>query len=339
MVWAGLASLALAAAGWGQTCQTGEDLDASVRAKLESAAGKYFDLAAKGDVAGLKARAIPSVAEAFSGIAAAVLENQASFSQAQSTVRATYLLTAEGDAPLERGEFLCGVFGKSGQTASSSVLVLNGLPPGRYAVVLLNVTLNATSKVTLNVTAKGLDERYVAAFVLQEVAGDWKLGGFFVKPVLSAGHDSGWFAERARAFAAKGQAHNAWFYFLQARNLATLVPFMSTRETDRLYDEAQKVASPDAPEGFPAGLDVAGKSYRIKSAFAYGVGGKIGLVVKYEYIDVSDSAKAYAENQIVAKALVVKWPELLDGFGAIVTRATEASGKDYGTLMELKDLK
>ena len=323
----GLVCLVLAAAAWGQICQTSEDLEAPVRARVESAAGKYFDLAGKGDVAGLKSSAIPSVAEAFSGIAAAVQENQASFSQAQSAVRATYLLTAEGDAPLERAEFLCGVFGKSGQTATSSVFVLNGLPLGRYAVVILNVT------------GKGQDERYAVAFVLQEMAGDWKLGGFFVKPVLSAGHDSGWFAERARRFAAKGQAHNAWFYFLQARNLATLVPFMSTRETDRLYDEAQKVGSADAPEDFPASLDAAGKAYKIKSAFAYGVAGEVNLVVKYEYLDVSDTVKVFAENQAVAKALVMKWPELRDGFGAIVARATEASGKDFGTLVDLKDLK
>lgn len=320
-----LACLVLAGAAWGQSCLTGEDLEGPARAGLEAAARKYFELAVKGDVAGLQGSAISSVAKAFSGIAAAVRENQPSFSKAQMAVRATYLLTAQGDTPLERAEFLCGVFGKSGQTASSAVFVLNGLPPGRYGLVILDAT--------------GDGERYATSFVLQDVSGDWKLGGFYVKPVLSAGHDSGWFAERGRAFAAKGQSHNAWFYLLQARNLATLVPFMSTRETDRLYDEAQKVASADAPEGFPAELAGVGKVYKIKSAFAYGVAGEVNLVVKYEYADVSDTVKTYAENQAMAKALVTKWPELREGFGAIVARATEVSGKDFGTLVELKGLK
>ena len=31
--------------------------------------------------------------------------------------------------------------------------------------------------------------------------------------------------------------------------------------------------------------------------------------------------------------------ELRDGFAAIVTRATEASGKDYGTLVRMAELK
>ena len=320
-----LALLMLAGAAWGQSCSTGEDFEAPARAGLEAAAHKYFALAAKGDVAGLKESAIPSVAEAFSGIAGAVQENQAAFAKALSTVKAIYLLTTEGSAPLDRAEFLCGVFGKSGQTASSSVFVLNGLQPGRYGVAILDVT--------------GDDGRYAVSFVLQDVTGEWRLGGYYVKPTLAAGHDSGWFADQARGFAAKGQKHNAWFYFLQARNLATLVPFLSTRETDRLYDEMQKVASADAPEGFPVELAGVGRTYKIKSMFAYGVAGEVNLVVKYEAADVSDTVKTFTENQSVVRALVGKWPELRDGFGAIVARATEASGRDFGTLVQMKELK
>jgi hypothetical protein len=313
-----------------QTCQTGADLEGTTRTELEASVGKYFELAAKGDVATLRQSSIPTVAEAFSGIAAAVQENQARFAKAQTAVRSAFLLTAEGEAPLERAEFLCGVFGKSGQTASSAVFVLKDLPPGRYAVVVLDVT------------AKDVvpdDGRYAVAFVLQQIGGVWKLGGFYVKAGESAGHDSAWFAERGRAFAAKGQVHNAWFYLLEARNLATVLPFMSTRETDRLYDESQKAAPSDLPGDVPFGLAGAGKTYNIKTIFAYGISGELDLVVKYEYADVSDTARAYAENQAVARALVAKWPELRDGFGAIVVRATEASGKDFGTLVAMKDLK
>jgi len=57
---------------------------------------------------------------------------------------------------------------------------------------------------------------------LQLVNGEWRLGGFNVKALRSGGHDSAWFAEKGRAFAAKGQKHNAWYYLLEARNLATV---------------------------------------------------------------------------------------------------------------------
>jgi hypothetical protein len=63
------------------------------------------------------------------------------------------------------------------------------------------------------------------------------------------------------------------------------------------------------------------------------------LVVKYESADVSDMAKAFAENQAVVKALVAKWPELRGAFDAIEARATEASGRDFGTVVELKNLR
>jgi hypothetical protein len=300
-----------------------------VRAGLEAAGQKYFALAAKGDVAGLKASAIPSVAADFSGIQAAVLDNQNSFSKEQAVVRSMFELIAEGNAPLERGEFLCGVFGKTGQSATSAEFVLNGLPPGQYGIVLLDVGNKAVPD----------DGPWALAFVLQLVNGEWKLGGFNVKALRSGGHDSAWFADKGRAFAAKGQKHNAWYYLLEARNLATVAPFMSTRVTDQLYEEAQKVASADSPDGVPKELPGAGKVYKIKNVFAYGVAGEFHLVVKYEAADVSDSVKAFAENQAVARALLAKWPELKDGFSAIEARGTEASGRDFGTVVELRDLK
>ena len=314
----------------GQSCQAGEELENATKTSFEAAALPYFGLAAKGDVAGLRSFAIPSVADSFSGIAQAVQENQAALAEATATVRSEFLLTVAGDAPPDRVEFLCGVFGKSGQTASSAVFTFNNLPPGRYGVVILDATGKATTTDT---------EALAVAFILQEAGATWKLGGFYLKPTLAAGHDSKWFTERARAFAAKGQNHNAWYYLLEARNLASVMPFMSTRETDRLFDESQKAASTDAPDGIPIDLSSAGKGYKPKSIFAYGIAGEVNLVVKYELPDVSDGAKTYAENLAVAHALVSKWPELREGFGAIIARATEPSGKDFGTLVDIKSLK
>ena len=337
-------ALALAGLAHGQTCAPGDEMDAPTRWALEVAAQRYFGLAAKGDVAGLKQSAIPSVAESFSGIAAAVQENQSSFAAAKAVLRDVFALTVEEQTPPAQGasqrlEFLCGVFGKSGQTASSAVFVLNGLPAGRYAVAILDVVAAGGTSTGAKQDSASNRDAYVVSFVLQQLAGEWKLGGFYAKAAKSAGHDSAWFAERARAFVAKGQTRNAWFYFLQARNLATVVPFMSTRETDRLYDEAQKIMPADLPGEAPLELLAGGKSYKIRTVFAYGVAGEVNLVVKYDGADVSDAAKTYAENQAVARALVAKWPELRDGFAAIVTRATEVSGKDYGTLVGVGELK
>jgi hypothetical protein len=332
-----------------QTCQTDADLDAPTHSAIEAAANKYFALAAKGDAAALQQNSIPSVANAFSGIADAIHNHQLDFANAHATTRSLFQLTASGSAPIGRAEFLCGVFGKSGQTASSAVFVLNDLPPGAYAIAILdvkNVVKNDDAKSDTKTDAKNdpgkpvpnSDTTFTAAFILQQLDSAWKLAGFYVKPTTTAGHDSVWFTDRAHEFITKTQPHNAWFYLLEARNLATVVPFMSTRDTDRLYDESQKLPSPDAPEGFPPTLAAAGQTYKIKSLFAYGIAGELNLVLKYDYPDISNTVQAYAANQAVAKALVAKWPELRDGFGAVVARATDPVGKDFGTLVPMKDL-
>src|SRR5258708_10474121 len=266
----GLSGILTWSGAWGQTCVTSAGMEAAVRAGIEAAGQKYFALAAKGDVAGLKASAIPSVAADFSGIQAAALDNQNSFSKAQAVVRSTFELIAEGNAPLERGEFVCGVFGKTGQTATSAEFVLNGLPPGQYGIVILDVSSKAATD----------DGPWAVAFVLQQVTGEWKLGGFNVKALRSGGHDSAWFAEKGRAFAVKSETHNAWYYLLEARNLATVAPFMSTRVTDQLYEEARKVAPADAPDGVPKELAGTGEGYRNNDAVAYG--GAVGCVLWVE---------------------------------------------------------
>jgi hypothetical protein len=39
------------------------------------------------------------------------------------------------------------------------------------------------------------------------------------------------------------------------------------------------------------------------------------------------------------KAMVAKYPELKDAFVAVVARAVDSTGHDYGTLLAMKDIK
>jgi hypothetical protein len=320
-----LVALILSMGAAAQTCTSGPDLDAPTRASLEAAGRRYFDLTAKGDVASLKQGSIPTVAANFGAIEAAVKDNQPDFAGATPSLRPLFLLEAEGKEPIPRAEFLCGVFGKTGQTADSAVFVIPNLPPGTYAVVILDVAEKLPHTLSL---------------VLQKSGSDWKLAGFYAKASQVAGHDGQWFWDRARAFKAKGQTHNAWLYYNQARDLLAPVPFMSTITTDRIYDESQPLQPPDLPSGGNStDLSFEGKTYRLTNAFAVGVGNDIDLVVKYQAADISNTNRTYQENVAVIKALAVKYPEFRQGFTAIIARAVEPSGKDYGTLLALKDVK
>lgn len=321
-----LVSLLGTVPGLAQNCTTGSELDPNVRSTLEATARQYFNMAAQGDVFNLKQSAIPAIANDFGGIERAVMDNRAGLSGGQPTIRNSYLLDAPGTAPIESAEFFCGVFGSQGQTNNSAGFRIPNLPPGRYAVVIIDTN--------------GATGPYMLTQVLQQVGSAWKLAGFYAKPTQIGGHDADWFVNQARAYKAKGQNHNAWFYYLQARELAAPVPFMSTLRLDRLYDEAQTVMPNDLPGSAPVNfMGPDGHTWQLSSVFTVVVNGKLNLVAKYQAPDISDTAKALAGNMALMKALVTKYPEYRDAFDAVVARAVAPSGQDYGTLLAMKDIK
>ncbi len=297
-------------------------MDEATASALVATATRFYDMAARGDSAALRQTAIASLASNFSGIENAVKENQAKLTGIRPVARPPFVLKAEGTAPLERAEFLCGVFGAQGQTRDSAVFVIPNLPPGNYGIV----TLDAAS-------AEGAD---TVSFVLQQQGNEWKLGGFYAKPAQIAGHDGTWFATRAREFKSKGQLRNAWFYFGEARELMVPVPFMATATTDKLYDEMQAVKPPDPT---PLDLTVGAKTFKVTDLFPVPVGRDFDLVVRYQSADVSDTGKTFQDNLAVMKALLAKYPECRDAFGGIVVRAVEPSGRDYGSMLPMKDIK
>ena len=69
------------------------------------------------------------------------------------------------------------------------------------------------------------------------------------------------------------------------------------------------------------------------------MGNDLDLIVKYQVPDVSNTNLAYQNNIAVMKALLAKYPELRDAFTGVVARAVDPSGRDYGTLLAMKDIK
>jgi hypothetical protein len=138
----------------------------------------------------------------------------------------------------------------------------------------------------------------------------------------------------------KGQNRDAWFYYLEARDLAVPVRFMYTQVTDKLADESETVKPADLPaDGSTVELAAAGKTFRLTALFPLAVGQDFDLVVKYQSADVSNTAQTFQDNSAVMKALLVKYPEFRDAFDGIVARAVEPSGRDYGSLLPMKDIK
>jgi hypothetical protein len=309
-----------------QSCKTSSELDDAPRAAITTASQRYFDLAAKADVASLRQNATSSLASDFSGIETTVKDRQQDLAGVQASVKSVFLLEAEGAAPIPRAEFYCGVFGKNGQTSDSAIFALDNLAPGKYAVVLLDVP-----------SPKG---RIMFSEILQQAGTDWKLGGLYIKAAQVAGHDSDWFVARAREYKTKGHLHNAWFYYLEASNLISPVPFMATAATDKLSDELQNRRPADLPaDGKTADLAVPPTIYKLTTIFPAGVANDLDLIVKYQAADISNTNLAYQNNVAVIKALIATYPEVRDAFAGVVARAVDPSGRDYGTLVAMKDVK
>jgi len=323
------ASIALA-----ESCLTSTDMDAATRTALTNSALRYFDLIAKGDAASLRQNSIPSLAGDFSGVESTIKENQAAFASAKATARPPFLLEAEGTATIPRAEFFCGVFGKNGQTANSAAFSLNSLAPGKYGVVIVDAS-----------SPKGM---YTVSLILQQQGSDWKLGGLYIKSAQLNGHDNEWFIARAHDFQSKGQTHNAWLYYLVARSLVSPLPFMSTAASDKLYDDSQKLQPADFPaDGKTADLSAptapgtaaGAATYKLTALFPEAVGSDLDLIVRYQVADVSNTNQTYQSNVAVMKALITKYPELREAFAAVVARAVDPNGHDYGTMLVMKDIK
>jgi hypothetical protein len=318
--------LACGSRGFGQTCFTSDDMDAATRTAIQTASTRFFDMVVRGDAASLKQNSIPAVANNFAGIEGTITAKQAEFAGVHATPQSPFQLKAEGTAPLERADFLCGVF-NGPQAAKSAEFVIPNLPPGTYGIVMFDFQTPKSP--------------YTLSFVLQQQGTDWKLGGFFLHPNQILGHDADWFLQKARDFKAKGQTHNAWLYFLQARDLAMPLSFMYTLATDKIYDEEQAVRPNDFPiDG--STVDLAGpngKTYKMTAVFALQVDQNLDVVLKYLTSDVSNTGQTFQENMDVMRAMLTKFPELRDAFDGVVTRAVELSGRDYGSMLAIKDIK
>ncbi len=305
-----------------QTCYSGTDLEAATKSAIEGAARQYLEMSKNGDVAGLKANAIPAITGDFGSIEQAVVTNKPYLADGTATVTGTYLLDAsEAKATLPRADFYCGIFNSPERLA----FFIPNLPPGRYALVMQKVS--GKDPITLTV-------------ILQNVGGAWKLAGYYPRLDAIGGHDGQWFLERAREFKTKGQMHNAWFYYLTAWDLTAPVNFMSTLQLDKIADEMQSVRPSDIPsDTAPLSLPAGGKVFKVTELVAVPVDNSLDLRIRYDNAAAADSGVASQDNMIVIKAVVAKYPEVRDGFTAVIARAVDSSGHEYGSVQPVKNMK
>jgi len=306
-----------------QTCYTGTEIDAATAKSLEAAAQQYLNMSAQGDVAGLRANAIPQVTGNFGAIERAVVTNKQFFAQGQPSSTQTFVLDAsDSKTTMQRADFFCGIY----NSPERVVFSIPNLPPGRYAVSIAKIT--GKEPITLTV-------------ILQDTGkNSWKLAGYYARLNSIGGHDGQWYLSKAREYKGKGQLHNAWFYYLTAWDLIAPVNFMSTPQLDKLADEIQAARPGDLPgASAPIELPAKGKTFKITDVAPVPAGSDLDLRVQYESVDAADPTLASQDNAAVMKALLARYPELRGAFNLLIARATDSLGHDYETLTPMKDVK
>ena len=314
---------ALAGPVLAQNCLTSDDLDSGARSNLQNTALQFFRLSAAGDYAGLKAASIASLAGSFAGVETAVTDHKSDFAGAQATPASTYVLELTGSTPAARAEFFCGVFNSQDRVS----FIIPNLAPGRYAVVTEDVV--------------GGRQPVKLTFVLQQQGSHWALAGYTVKSTQVGGHNLNWYLAQAREYKSRGQNLAAYLFYLEAWDLSQPVEIEYTVQQEKLGEEMQQARPADWPSpNQPMNLTTGAKTYRVTQLFPAIVGNDFDLIVKYQATtDVSNTAVAFQDNMAVIKGIVAKYPELRSAFTGVVARAVDSSGRDYGSLLAMKDVK
>lgn len=313
--------LAGSISAWAQTCQSKDEIAEPVRKAIENAAQQAFDQTSRGDVQGLQASAIPSLQSNFSGIAGAVSDNKDAIQGAKPQLRSVYLLDT-GANPGPDGTFYCGVFGANGMNNSTAEFDLPGIPQGKYAIAIQDFIGN-----------KG---PYALSIIFQD-AGGWKVAGYQIRPGSAAGHDGLWYLVQARDYKNKGQAHNAWFYYLESLDLLSPATYMSSNMLAKITQESNGVQPKDVPVGGkPVTFSAAGKSYNITEMTIFRNDKNFDLSMKYSVPSTSDFNATQADARALANAMVAQYPELKDGFNNVWVHAVDGGGGDVVGLVKLK---
>jgi hypothetical protein len=303
------------------SCTTQAQMAEAERTSLVQAAKALAAAIQSGNVAAAKTLTIAKVSAQFDGIAGTIQQIAPLLSGATVTIDALYGLDASdlkeaGDDT----QFFCGV---PDSTAHVEITIPQ-LPKGNYALTLVHAT--------------GVQQPQQMAFLLQK-NGEWQLAGFFVKPMLVAGHDSVWYWTKARAFAKQGQKWNAYFYYEIAAYLATPADFLSSPNLEKLLQETAGAK----PQGLPAEqqpmlVKVDNKTYFINDLHTDSSLGGLDLVMRYVITDTSDPVATRAQNLEVMKGILEAHPELRDGFHGLWVYAEAPNQRPYSNELAMSEI-
>jgi hypothetical protein len=309
------AALGLALPAFGVSCMTQSQLPTAQRTILQQSAQMLGANVQSGNAAAVRTQTISAVAAQFDGIANSIQAINASIQHATLTVDGIFFLDASDLKSAEETQFFCGVAG----SPLTVEVTIPGLPPGKYALAVLHAT--------------GVKQPQQISLVLQnDPAGsaDWKLAGFFTRPMTMGGHDGVWFWRQAREYAAKKQLWDAWFYYQTAQYLLNPVDLISSPNLQKLQREAEQARPDNLPGADPLRLSSGAQTFNITSLHTGELSDQLDLVVTYNATPGQDMVAARTQVTAVMRALLQQHPELQTAFhGLWVYAATPGNQNPF----------
>lgn len=258
-----LTAILLVPAARADSCTTEAQMTGTQREDVSRAAKLLVGDVQNGDMTGLRNDTLPAVAADFTGIANSADALKPQIQQAGITVDAIFLFDAS-QASAQGNQFFCT---PSGSTMTI-VLNFNGLPPGKYALAILHAT--------------GVPKPQQISLILAAgQGGQWKLAGFFSKPMILADHNGIWYWEHAREFARQRDQWAAYFYYQIATFLVVPADFLTSPNVDKLRREAGQVHPQNLPTDQPVSIQVSGASFQIAKVDFSADLGPLDCVIHY----------------------------------------------------------
>lgn len=303
--------LSLCSTALAVSCTTQSQMTATQRNELSDAAKAMMGQMQRGDVQGLRAATLPSVASDFSGIATSVTNLKPQIQNATLTLENIYLLDASAQpVGAASTEFFCG----------QPVVSLNfsELPMGIYALAIGHAT--------------GVPQpQQIALILAKSPPHGWMLGGLFTKPMVYAGHDGLWYWTSARKYAEGNGNWGAWLDYGIAKSLLNPLDIMSTPNLEKLERESDKIKPADFPGSNPVALAANSGRYSLTAIDTTTAFGSLDLDVHYspdaaQATQLRDPPAARKQVLDIMQALLQQHPELHQIFHGIWVQADHGAG-------------
>lgn len=302
------------------SCVTTSQIPASDRNTYVNAVTALASRVRAGDVAGVRSQTIAAVAAQFDGMASSIKAVSPQLRGSTLTFEAVYYLKATDlTAGQDEAQFFCA----PPESSRVVTIVIPQLPPGNYVVALVHATGTPTPQ--------------QMTFLLQNdppESRDWKLGGFFYRPLTLGGQDGVWYWTKARDYANRKEGWNAYFYYQTALFLSTPVNFISSPNLEKLQKEAQSSLPASMPvTGLSANTPMALKGsngvFNITGMRTSDFSGNLDLVIEYQASNVSDPAATHTQIIDLMKSLLAQYPELRQGFHGLWVYAQAPGQNPY----------